>query len=481
MEHVINVTGDVLSRWFKVYDNRQQDTGTEILLRFHFPKEASLEPTSKIKHVHPKQYYSFGQQLGVGSFGYVCLATHKVTRKKYAVKIIIKEKLNQRQHELLQREIAVMSKLHHPNIVDLVEAYVTPKKTYLVLEYVEGGSMLKELMDNGPYTEKESARLMKVLLETIQYMNSRGVAHRDLKPDNLLITKDRQLKVSDFGLSKDFSNEEMVTSVGTACYVAPEVLSGRTYGTTCDIWSCGVIAYILLSAQMPFHGNGNEEIFEKIKVAEYTFPAPYFEYVSIEALDFIDKILVPDLNHRMTIEHCLEHPWMRRWHPDLDKKYRDKYKAKRKPKDTTTEKDRLKYTEKPIDAVATNLKVSTRPPKDSIATTQEYNDDDDDDGFPPLLGNLPPLEGQPPLPTEIPPELPGKSPTPPPTPPPPPSPSLPTPISSPTQTSASPERFPSKKFPSLKRKTSKAEEVSEKTKLGLLKRASSKNRNSAKT
>lgn len=111
----------------------------------------------------------------------------------------------------------------------------------------------------------------------------------------MLVTKDRQLKVSDFGLSKDFTEGALVTSVGTACYVAPEgiceleiakltcvVLSGKKYSTSCDIWSCGVIAYILLSAQMPFHGGNNDEIFEKIRVADYTFPSPYFDHISIE-------------------------------------------------------------------------------------------------------------------------------------------------------------------------------------------------------
>eukprot|EP01126_Amoeba_proteus_P037849 TRINITY_DN3921_c0_g2_i1.p1 TRINITY_DN3921_c0_g2~~TRINITY_DN3921_c0_g2_i1.p1 ORF type:complete len:258 (+),score=70.51 TRINITY_DN3921_c0_g2_i1:1204-1977(+) len=201
----------------------------------------------------------------------------------------------------------------------------------------------------------------------------------------------------------------MITSVGTACYVAPEVLSGRSYGTTCDIWSCGVIAYILLSGQMPFHGSGNEEIFEKIKAAQYTFPSPYFDYVSIEGLDFIDKILVPNLYLRMSLQQCLEHPWMRKWHSDLQKKYFEKTKCKSSKKkqspererDKEREKDKVKYKEKLVSPVAAEQKTSTRPAKDSIAPQDIYADEDDD-GFPPITG-LPPIAEQP---QEPPPDLP---------------------------------------------------------------------------
>eukprot|EP01126_Amoeba_proteus_P018195 TRINITY_DN1914_c0_g2_i9.p1 TRINITY_DN1914_c0_g2~~TRINITY_DN1914_c0_g2_i9.p1 ORF type:complete len:406 (+),score=93.71 TRINITY_DN1914_c0_g2_i9:723-1940(+) len=320
--------------------------------------------------------------------------------------------MNRKQTELLQREISVMSKLHHPNIVDLIEAYDTPTTTYLVMEYVEGGSVLNELMQNGPYTEKESARLMRQLLESILYMNSRGVAHRDLKPDNLLITNDRMLKVSDFGLSKDYSQGNiLITSVGTACYVAPEVLSGKKYTTSCDVWSCGVIAFILLSAQMPFHGSSNEVIFEKVRLAYYVFPSPYFDHVSLQALDFIDKILVPSVKQRMTLDQCFMHPWMRKWHPDLQKRYEsslslpsssttERKKGRRSSSKKAEAEDRMKYTQKPITPSA--IDPGAKPEKDSIQT-QDY-DDEDDYSFPPISSSTEPTA----IPVNQPPPVPSR-------------------------------------------------------------------------
>jgi len=158
---------------------------------------------------------------------------------------------------------------------------------------------------------------MRQLLEACIYLKSRGIAHRDLKPDNLLVTKDGRIKISDFGLSKDYSKSVLQTSVGTANYVAPEVLSGQNYDFQCDVWSCGVIAYTLLSAQMPFYGNDNREIFDKILALDYTFPDRYFKKVSDIALCFIESIFVTDPNQRLTARQCLHHPWIVMWHDDL--------------------------------------------------------------------------------------------------------------------------------------------------------------------
>eukprot|EP01126_Amoeba_proteus_P018183 TRINITY_DN1914_c0_g2_i1.p1 TRINITY_DN1914_c0_g2~~TRINITY_DN1914_c0_g2_i1.p1 ORF type:complete len:555 (-),score=85.83 TRINITY_DN1914_c0_g2_i1:127-1791(-) len=399
LEKLIEAPGDAMGGWYNLVNEPQvtDKTPGQIYLRLHFPK--GLTDGGQLKCDEPTKYYTFEGQLGVGAFGLVRLCTHKTSKKQYAIKIITKQKMNRRQTELLQREISVMSKLHHPNIVDLIEAYDTTTSTYLVLEYVDGGSILKELMEHGPYTEKESARLMRQLIESILYMNSRGVAHRDLKPDNLLITRDRTLKVSDFGLSKDYSEgSALVTSVGTACYVAPEVLSGKKYTTACDIWSCGVITYILLSAQMPFHGPNNDIIFEKIRVADYVFPSPYFDHVSVEALDFIDKILVPNVKHRMIIDQCLLHSWLRKWHPDLQKRYLDSNLTlsstsdKKKGKKSSQKRpepgeDRTKYTQKPVAASAVDC--NTKPEKDSVATPN-YGDEDDY-SFPPIVATAEPV------------------------------------------------------------------------------------------
>jgi len=257
--------------------------------------------------------------LGIGAFAVVSLATHKQTKKEFAIKVITKDKLksSHSQMELLRREILVMSKLNHPSIVKLYEAYDLPNTTYLVLELVPGGSVLDRLLKFGAFSEEETAVIMRQLLEACVYLKSRGVAHRDLKPDNLLLTTHGKVKIGDFGLSKDYSHSALQTSVGTANYVAPEVLSGQSYDFQCDVWSCGVIAYILLSAQMPFYGEDNREIFQKIIELDYLYPDRYFKKVSDYALGFIDNIFVRNPNERMTAKQCLHHPWILMWNEDL--------------------------------------------------------------------------------------------------------------------------------------------------------------------
>jgi len=141
-------------------------------------------------------------------------------------------------------------------------------------------------------------------------MNTMGIAHRDLKPENLLLDEDHNIKISDFGLSKDFSNEDMTTSCGTATYVAPEVLTATGYDVACDIWSVGVITYILLSGHIPFDGPDEEKVFDKILSADYSFPSPLWDPVSEEARDFITKIFVVEPKQRMTSSECLQHPWL---------------------------------------------------------------------------------------------------------------------------------------------------------------------------
>jgi len=142
-------------------------------------------------------------------------------------------------------------------------------------------------------------------------MHSMGIAHRDLKPENLLLSYDKKtLKITDFGLSKDFTEEKLTTSCGTAIYVAPEVLMATSYGTGCDIWSLGVITYILLTAHVPFDGSTENEVFDKIMRAAYSFPKKLFEHISDEAKDFISKIFVVDTKNRMDATQCLEHPWL---------------------------------------------------------------------------------------------------------------------------------------------------------------------------
>jgi len=206
-----------------------------------------------------------------------------------------------------------MAKLHHPYIVEMYEAFDTPKYTYLVLELVTGGELLEELINRDkPYTEKEAMHYISQILKAVEYMHSMGVAHRDLKPENLLLDASKQnVKISDFGLSKDFEKGgEMMTSCGTATYVAPEVLMATGYDPICDVWSVGVITYVLLSAHIPFDGQTENQVFQKILRAQFRFPSPMWDDISEEAKDFIRKIFVVDPKKRMSVSDCLDHAWL---------------------------------------------------------------------------------------------------------------------------------------------------------------------------
>jgi len=143
-------------------------------------------------------------------------------------------------------------------------------------------------------------------------MHSNGIAHRDLKPENLLVTGEHLdvIKISDFGLSKDFGRENLKTSCGTPDYVAPEVLRGTNYDNSVDVWSIGVITYILLCGFPPFYGNNDQQIFNKILKCEYDFPSPDWDNISAEAKEFIGALLVLNPNERPSAEQCLESPWI---------------------------------------------------------------------------------------------------------------------------------------------------------------------------
>jgi len=317
MSKLLDCEGDTFQEWFRIdkeptdnFNKGTKNPGT-IELRFSYPKKASLSGSGIIKRENPKKYYKFEKTLGTGAFGEVKKAIHKQSKKAYAVKILKKSKLDPQTKKVLEREIAVMSKLHHPNIVSLIEAYDTSRKTYLILELVSGGELFDEIVSRDqPYYEKDAADIVRQVLHAIAYMNSVGIAHRDLKPENLLLDADHNIKISDFGLSKDFSSEVMTTSCGTATYVAPEVLSATGYDVACDIWSVGVITYILLSGHIPFDGPDEDKVFDKILTANYSFPPQLWDPVSDEAKDFISKIFVVEPKNRMTASECLEHPWL---------------------------------------------------------------------------------------------------------------------------------------------------------------------------
>jgi len=281
--------------------------------------------------------YDIKEELGKGAFSVVHLCVDKKTGTKFAVKIIDKTKASAESDEKrLKTEIAILKQVKHTNIVCLKELFDTHDKLYLVMELVTGGELFDKIVEKGNYTEKEASVVVAKMLSAISYLHSIKIAHRDLKPENLLLKAgdDTAVMLSDFGLSKIIGDDAMMeTACGTPYYVAPEVLNATGYGQEVDLWSIGVITYLLLCGFPPFYGDSLPEVFEQIMKADYDFPEPYWDNVSKEAKDFIKNLLVVNPQKRFTSDQSLNHAWIKHGGPDTKlnvKAQLNKYNSERK-------------------------------------------------------------------------------------------------------------------------------------------------------
>uniref|UniRef100_A0A7S0VHK2 Protein kinase domain-containing protein n=1 Tax=Hemiselmis tepida TaxID=464990 RepID=A0A7S0VHK2_9CRYP len=267
-----------------------------------------------------KKHYDIGDTLGKGSFAVVKVGVPKDGSPNVAIKIIDKKDA-QFDKESLEQEIAIMKKVDHPNCIKLHEVFDEKQKMYMVLDLVTGGELFDRIIARGHYSEKDAAMLINDTLIAIGYLHSLGIVHRDLKPENLLYSTGDEsspqydvIKVADFGLAKVVhggSDHSMTTTCGTPGYVAPEVLEqAGGYGPEVDVWSIGVILYILLCGFPPFYDENNAVLFQQIKKGDYSFPSPYWDDVSDGAKDLVRKILQVDPKKRLTVKTCLEHPWL---------------------------------------------------------------------------------------------------------------------------------------------------------------------------
>jgi len=208
-----------------------------------------------------------------------------------------------------------MQQVAHPNIIKLRQVFENEKKyVYLVMELVTGGELFDRIVDKSQYGEKDAALLTKKMVDALKYLHERKIAHRDLKPENILLANqmsDTDVKLADFGLSRMIDESTMMkTACGTPTYVAPEVLKATGYGPEVDMWSIGVITYILLCGFPPFYGDTIPEMFEQIMSGTFDYPEEYWETISDHAKDFINKLLKVNPSERMTAVAALEHPWL---------------------------------------------------------------------------------------------------------------------------------------------------------------------------
>ncbi|XP_052202314.1 calcium-dependent protein kinase 29-like [Diospyros lotus] len=262
------------------------------------------------------KFYNIDKELGRGQFGITYLCTEKASRRNYACKSISKQKLTSSSEiEDVRREVSIMQHLNgQPNIVGFKGAYEDKNNLNLVMELCSGGELFDRITARGSYTEKEAARIARQIVNVVHICHFMGVMHRDLKPENFLFVsrdKDAPLKAIDFGLSVFIERGKVYKDiVGTAYYIAPEVLK-QNYGKEIDVWSAGVILYILLSGVPPFWAENEKDIFEAILKGQVDLECPPWPSISTGAKSLIRKMLMVDPKMRITAAQALEDPWLR--------------------------------------------------------------------------------------------------------------------------------------------------------------------------
>jgi len=258
--------------------------------------------------------YTRGKTLGEGAFSVVIEATNKSTDESYAVKVVTKSKLTKEDEIALKDEIIVLRELQHQHIIRLYDVYEEKSFWYLVTEKMTGGELFDRIVSKSFYNEKEARDVCKILFEAIGYCHKHSVAHRDLKPENLLLRSednDSEIKIADFGFAKKvLTPNSLTTQCGTPGYVAPEILEGVAYDTKSDMWSLGVIVYILLGGYPPFIEQNQRELFRKIRKGQYEFHEEYWGAVSPDAKDFISCLLAVNPSKRLSSDEAMKHKWM---------------------------------------------------------------------------------------------------------------------------------------------------------------------------
>ncbi|KAL2229237.1 UNVERIFIED_CONTAM: Calcium-dependent protein kinase 2 [Sesamum indicum] len=274
-----------------------------------------VDSVLKTKTGHLKEHFNLGHKLGHGQFGTTFLCVERKTGKEYACKSIAKRKLlTQEDVDDVRREIEIMHHLSgNPNVISIKGAYEDAVAVHVVMELCTGGELFDRIVKRGHYSEKKAAELTRTIVGVIETCHSLGVMHRDLKPENFLFVnedEDSPLKAIDFGLSMFFKPGETFTDVvGSPYYVAPEVLCKR-YGPEADVWSAGVIIYILLCGVPPFWGESEQEIFQEVLHGDVDLTSDPWPKISDSAKDLVKKMLVRDPRKRLTAHQVLCHPWV---------------------------------------------------------------------------------------------------------------------------------------------------------------------------
>ena len=278
----------------------------------HFPVSAQEFVTEK--HCQVNDNYEIKEVLGEGSFGSVRKVTHKRTHEDRAIKILLKKKLNKPEHmKDILNEVSILRGLDHPNILKVYECYQDKFSYCIVTEMCTGGELFERVNRNQCLPEPIAADYITQILSCLVYINEKHIVHRDLKPENFLLSSSQQfanLKLIDFGSATHFiTGGFMKEKIGTSYYIAPEVINGH-YNEKCDIWSTGVMLYLMLSGLTPFTGRNDKEIMKNVEKAAIHLTGGVWDRISRDAKDIIAKMLQKDVNLRITAKSALNHPWL---------------------------------------------------------------------------------------------------------------------------------------------------------------------------
>ncbi|XVE55649.1 hypothetical protein DITRI_Ditri03aG0175500 [Diplodiscus trichospermus] len=256
--------------------------------------------------------YEIGRTIGEGTFAKVKFAQNTETGESVAMKVLDRSTIiKHKMVDQIKREISIMKLVRHPYVVRLHEVIASRTKIYIILEFITGGELFDKIVHNGRLSEAEARRYFQQLIDGVEYCHSKGVYHRDLKPENLLLDSQGNLKISDFGLSAlpEQGVSLLRTTCGTPNYVAPEVLSHKGYdGAVADVWSCGVILYVLMSGYLPFDELDLTTLYSKIERAEFFCPS----WFPVGAKSLIQRILDPNPQTRITIEQIRSDEWFKK-------------------------------------------------------------------------------------------------------------------------------------------------------------------------
>jgi len=249
--------------------------------------------------------------LGMGNYSTVYLGISKSTKERVAIKKVKKDLVKE---DNINNEINILLQIDHPNIIKLFAIFESENYVYLVMELVTGGELFDRIVEKERYTEADAIIVMEQLLSGIAYLHSKGIVHRDIKPENVLLendTEDSIIKIADFGLSRVYTEQSiMSTACGTAGYIAPEILKSEPYEFEVDLWSAGVIMYILLCGYPPFYDENDAILFENIINCRYEFHSPYWDHISQEAKELISGLLTVNPKQRLTAEEAINSEWI---------------------------------------------------------------------------------------------------------------------------------------------------------------------------